>query len=223
MRHLLGMAVGLLLWTTAPVSAQVLGTGIMPVMEIGTNLYQNTITATEAIMQTFNMGLELTPVEQVVVAQGMADDLAQLAALVEDAQGLSYDLASLNAQIVALFDLTTAPDTRPALEARVVAIQQTQYQVRVYALRVQTLIRTALHTVEHMMSLLQGIGAFVGQMQANQHMVQVQATLSHTLVKTEVQQAAWGRSEVSDKMADALITESINRINKRRLEGWPTW
>ena len=69
-----------------PSRAQVLGTGILPVTEVGAQLIQSTVTATqsvitaiEAVIQTANMFLELTPVDEIIVGGQIAEDLALLA------------------------------------------------------------------------------------------------------------------------------------------------
>jgi len=45
--------------------------------------------------------------------------------MLNDASGLSYDLASLNAQITVLFDLSTAPNSASALKQRLADIRST--------------------------------------------------------------------------------------------------
>ena len=94
----------------------------MPVIEIGANLTQNSITATqsvitaiEAVLQTANQVLELTPVDEIIVGGQIAEDLALLAEIMVSAELVWYDLQSLEAQITMLFGLDNAPDTRAGL------------------------------------------------------------------------------------------------------------
>lgn len=191
------------------------------VVEVGANLYQNTITAVEAVLQTANMILELTPVDDLIVAGGIAEDMALLADIWSQASGLSYDLSSLNTQITVLFDLDTAPDTREGLDARLRELKRVSFEVRTFALRTQTLAQTVLRTVDHLLGLLDSIGALVGNMQGNQRMLEAHSTVAKTLAVMDTHTATFHRMETTDKMTEALILESIRRMECRRLEGWP--
>jgi hypothetical protein len=51
----------------------------------------------------------------------------------------------------------------------------------------------------------------------------MQTTVSKTLALIEVQQAAYQRSDTVDKLSEALVIESLNRINQKRIADWPTW
>ena len=133
------------------------------------NLGQNTITAIESVLTTIqailieaNQILELTPLDDIAVAGGIAEDMALLGQLVEQAEGLSYDIGSLQAQLDSLFNLDTAPETRDGLTERLAEIKRQKYLAYSYAARVQTLMRTALRTVEHLQGLLDTLGAIVG-------------------------------------------------------------
>ena len=92
-----------------PTHAQILGTGVMPVTEIGPNLAQNSITATqsiitaaESVLQTANMVRELVPVDEIIVGKQIAEDLATLGEVLSNAEAVWYDLKSLDAQVTAL-------------------------------------------------------------------------------------------------------------------------
>jgi conjugal transfer/entry exclusion protein len=67
----------------------------IPVTDVG-NLLQNTIQVVQSVALVANMALELTPLDDEFSA-----DLDSLGTIVEEAQGLSYDLRSLNAQVTA--------------------------------------------------------------------------------------------------------------------------
>src|SRR5262249_31183302 len=104
------------------------------------NFLQNLITAVQAVLTTIeaflieaNQILELTSLDDIGVAGGIAEDMALLARLVDQAEGLSYDIASLQAQIAQLFDLQTAPATRDGLTARLAEIKRYKYQAYSYA------------------------------------------------------------------------------------------
>jgi conjugal transfer/entry exclusion protein len=194
------------------------------------NLGQNTITAIESVLTTIqtilieaNQILELTPLDDIAVSGGIAEDMALLGQLVEQAEGLSYDIGSLQAQLDSLFNLDTAPDTRDGLTARLAEIKRVKYQSYSYAARVQTLMRTALRTVEHLQGLLDTLSDLVGNMQGNQTHAQLTTVASKHLANLDVQMASFQRAQTVDKLSDALIIESINKIQARRIEDWPSF
>ena len=211
----------LLVSLSAPAHAQVLGTGVMPVMEVGANLWQSTITATESVLHTVAMTQELLPLEEILAAQGIADDLAALADVLADANALAYDLQSLERQIVALFDLETAPATRSALDARLVEIKRTVYEARTFAMRVQTLITTIHCTVDHLFGLLNSVGVLVGNMQANQRLIEAQATISKTLTVQTAMNTSWQRADIVERLSGDLVRASMAKIADQRLADWP--
>ena len=194
------------------------------------NLGQNTITAIESVLTTIqailieaNQILELTPLDDIAVAGGIAEDMALLGQLVEQAEGLSYDMGSLQAQLDSLFNLDTAPDTRDGLTERLAEIKRQKYLAYSYAARVQTLMRTALRTVEHLQGLLDTLGAIVGNMGGNQTVGQFHAVSSKHLANLDVQMASFQRAQTVDKLSEALILESIAKIQARRIEDWPSF
>lgn len=211
-----GLLVLLLLGWSAQVQAQAL------VLDIA-NLAQNVLQVIQTILIVENQVLDLTGLDDIVLGDGYSADLETLRTLVEEARGLSSDISSLTAQVSALFDLATAPDTRAGLTARLAEIKRVTWQTRLYAMRTQTLMHTTLSTVRHLTRLIEALGEVVGAKQNQQTLNQVDATLGKQLAVLEVHTAAYQQSEVLDKMGQDLVIESINRISQRRLEGWPTW
>ena len=151
---------------------------------------QSTITAVHMVLSVANEVLELTPVEEVIVAAQIAEDLAILGDIVAEANLLSFDVQSLNAQITVLFGLDNAPTTRTGLDARIAEIKRLYHQSLLFAARTQTLIMTVFRTIDHLTRLIDSIGALIGNLQANQTLVQVNSTMRKTLVIMETQQAA---------------------------------
>jgi conjugal transfer/entry exclusion protein len=202
------------LWTS-----QVHAQGL-PVIDIS-NLLQNTVQAVQSVLMVANMVLELTPLGEIVLSDTFGSDLDELAGIVREAQGMSYDLNSLNAQITTLFDLSTAPSTSRALQQRLAAIRQVVVDSYVYALRTQTLIRTALNTVQHLTRLVAAIEHFAGNMAANQTLTQLDSKLTQTLTQLQVQTAAYERAQSVERLTEPLIIESLQRINKAGMEDYP--
>jgi len=223
------VTLGVTLGLGQPLPAQILGTGVIPVTEIGANLWQNTITAGQSILTAIstaqtvaNQLLDLEPVSEVITLQGIMEDLAALADIMRQAEGLSYDVQSLQAQIAALFDLETAPRSTSELQVRLAEIRRVRSQCYAYAMRLQTLLNTAFRTIEHLVTLVNSISAFLGNKQGMQTLVQVNMTISKTLTIQAAQSAAYERAGSVDKMEELLTVESLHRINGDVMADWPT-
>jgi len=194
------------------------------------NFVENAISAVQSVLTTIqtvlieaNQIMELTPLDDLAVEGGITEDMAMLGQLLAQAEGLSYDLNSLEAQINSLFDLQTAPDTRDGLTARMAEIKRVKFESYRYAARVQTLLMTADRTIQHMVELLNTVKGLIGNMQGNQTASQFHSVSAKHLANLDVQQASFQRAQTVDKLSEALIIESINRIQDRRMEDWPTW
>jgi len=205
---------GLLMWA-GPGHAQVL-------VFDAANVAQTAITAVETTLTVANQILDLTAVGQVVLASGeYAADLEQLATIVQEARGLSYDLQSLNAQITTLFSLDTAPASASELRQRLADIRRVVFDSYVYALRTQTLLTTTLRTVQHLTQLVASIEGLIGNLQTQQTLAQLQGTLTQSLTTVQVQTNAYQRAQSVERLAEPLTLESINKINESLLSDHP--
>lgn len=216
------MTTGMLLALALPAS------GVIPVEEIGPNLLQGTITAGQttltaiAAAQTVaNQVLDLTPLDEVAIVEALTRTLADLGAIMQQAEGLSYDVHSLQAQIAALFDLDTAPSNMSELQIRLAEIRRIRAQGYVYAMKLQTLMHTAVRTVHHLTALVHSIRNLLGAKQGMQTLVQVNMTISQTLAIQAAQQAAYERAGSVDQLEQLLIAESMARINEDIRADWP--
>jgi hypothetical protein len=204
-----------------------LGQTQLPVTDVGAfgqrvvQIGQGVLQIAEAVAQTANMILELTPVDELIAADGIIEDMGLLAEIVAEARLLSADFASLTTQIQVLFALETAPATRSELDARLLEIKRTIYDARLFAVRTQALMATVLRTAEHLSALLASIGSFVGNMQANQRVAELQGTTNKTLAVLEVHTAAFQRVDLLDRLSADLVRESMARIQENRLADWP--
>jgi hypothetical protein len=212
MRQRSVLIVALLLWLGAAPLASAQLAGVQPVVEVGQQLVQTTITAIEAVLQTFNQVLELTPVGEIILSAEFAGTLDELSVIIAEATGLAYDLGSLNSQIHVLFDLDTAPDNMTLLKERLHAIRRVAWEGHVTALRAQTLARTTLSAIGHLLRLVDAIGGFIGNMSANQTMVQVQGTIAELLAKMQVQMATSDRARSVEEITETMTLESLERI-----------
>jgi len=185
-----------------------------------TNWAANIAQLAQTIVIVANQLTDLASLGDTIVG---TSDLGDIAAIMQDAQALSTDFKSLEIQARVLFDLPSAPATRAGLTVRLQQIKQLQYDAQLYALRTQSLMLTVSRTLEHLADLLSRVSALLGNLQGHQTVAQINTTVSKTLILIEVQQAAYQRAGTIDQMTDALILESIHKIEHARLEDLPHW
>ena len=205
-----------------PAQAQV------PVAEVGPNLVQSTITAVQSTLTALasaqtaaNFILDLTPLDEIIMASGLIESIGQLADIMAQIEVLDNDVQSLQRQLDALFGLETAPSSTSALRERLAEIRRLRWQCYSYAMRLQTLIKTALRTIKHLSTLITSVSAFLGNKQAQQTLVQVSASTNTTLTVLAAQTAAYQRAGSVDKMEELLTMEALYRINAATMADWP--
>ena len=212
-RILLGSLI-LCVVTTRRVQAQI------PVTDVG-NLLQNTVQAVQTVLMVGNQLLELAGLGEIVLGDDMAAELDQLGGILEEAQGLRMDLATIQLHVTLLFDLHSAPQSSSALRQRLADIRQLTWTVYVDALRTQTLLQSSLSALRHMTRLLAAIGEFVGNNQGNQTLAQLDSKLTIELIKLKEQTAAHQRAQTVDRLTEPLTIESLYRIQESIMADWP--
>src|SRR5215468_8482410 len=78
-----------------PVAAQIPVTDAVVGAQTTISAIQNVITAANMVLSVANQVLELTGLEEIVAAADIAEDMAQLALILQDAQGLIRDVQTL--------------------------------------------------------------------------------------------------------------------------------
>jgi hypothetical protein len=131
------------------------------------------------------------------------------------------DISSLQAQISALFDLSTAPDNSTELAQRLRDIRQAVFLARSYALRTQALIRTLNNTATHLERLVAAIGDYVGGMQGRQSLNESLAELNKTSAVLTTQAASYQHADIMDKMEAPLLIESLRKMHANQYADWP--
>jgi conjugal transfer/entry exclusion protein len=212
------LIVGLVLGGGRSTSAQVVAP--LPVIDVA-NLAQNIAQWVQLVLQVANQLLELTPVDEIILSGEFTSTLDELSVIITEAVGLSYDIGSLNAQISVLFDLDTAPDNMMLLKERLAEIKRVAWDCHVTALRTQTLVRTTLSAIQHLLRLVEAIGNVMGNMQANQTMTQVQSTVAELLAKIQVQMATYDRSRSVEHITEVMTLESLRCIHEQIMADHP--
>jgi conjugal transfer/entry exclusion protein len=212
MRKRLALSVFLVLVWVSLSAAQ------LPVTDAGnlavntTTSIQSVITAIQTVLIEANQILELTPAD-VITGDGIAEDMSMLGEIVQQAEGLSYDVGALQGQIASLFGLEDPPSSTSMLRERLMEIRTIRHQSYAYAMKTQTLLMTASRTVEHVIALLGSIGEYVGNLSANQRMSEAQHVINKTLANQQVSTMAYQRAGSVDKMEELLIDASLDAIN----------
>jgi len=213
-----------------PGHAQILGTGVMPVVEVGANLTQSTITAIQSVItaaQTTliqaNQILDLTPVRSLTAAGGIVEDIELMCNILQEAEAIAADVQTLEHQIAVLLDLEQAPRTRSELDARLAELKTMKQKALTFAFRSQTLIRTLIRTGDHMRALFADVEQLLGNLSGQQRLAEVQQVQNKTLAVLAAQTAAWQRADVVDRATADMVRESMGRIGDHRLADWPRW
>ena len=212
-----GVLIGVLLVLVSMTQAQAQG---LPVFD-ASNLLQNTVQALQAVLMVANQVLELTGLDDIVLGDDLGADLGQLQELGQDAQGLQADLANIQLHIALLFDLQTAPNSSAALREQLAAIRQLTWQAYVDALRTESLLQSSVSALRHMVRLIEGLGAFLGNQQANQTLAQMESKLTVELIKLRTQTAAFHRAQALDRLERPLIEQSLRNIHDAIMEDYP--
>jgi conjugal transfer/entry exclusion protein len=218
------LVAGLVIWTSDSAQAQF---GIGELVFDPTNWIQTSMTAVQTTLTAINTAeiianqvLDLTGLEAWAVEGTLGPHLQQMYALVLEAQGLAWDVGSLNAQIDALFGLEGAPGTSLEFSLRQQEIRQYLYLSWSYAMRTQTLVRTLLSTVDHILSIYVTLKGIIGNKQGLQSLGQYQAKATQMLAQLDLHTAAMHRAQSVQGINDPLILQSIQHINVGVLGDW---
>ena len=216
MRRAFGCLLCLLLLWSRPVQAQIPVTDALVGAQTTISAIQNVITATNMVLSVANQVLELTPLDEILIAGEIVEDLALIGAILEDAQGLMQDVQALQG----LFDPYAIPRTLPAMRQRIAAMDEAISHARSYALKAQRLVTTLLSAVRHISGLVEGIQALTGNMASNQTLMQVETTISKMLTTLTVQAASHQRTDTLERMRHQVILEMDKEITRQY---WGTW
>lgn len=190
--------------------------------ETGWTAIQTTIGTAHAILHTGYMMQDLLGITELAVDTGtFAADMAELAGILQEGGQVVWDIKHVQYQVEALFGLRQAPNGTRALNARQAAIRQQMYEVYWYAMRVQALTASIVHTVEHIKHLLARIKGFAGQKQALQNVSESLEGLKQLQARQAVATAAMQRAQTMQAMEGPMVQESLQRINDAILVDMP--
>jgi hypothetical protein len=224
-RTLVLFIAGLVLWTSHTAHAQF---GIGELVFDPTAIVQTTETAIQTGITALNTAeiianqiLDLTGLEAWALDAGTwAADLQQIQALLLQVQGLSWDIQSLDAQLTALFGLDGAPGTSVAFAERQGEIRQVLYLSWSYAMRTQTLVRSLLSTVDHVLGIYVTLKGILGNKQGLQSIAQYQAKATQILAELDLHTAAVHRAQSVQGINDPLTVQSMVNINTAMWADW---
>jgi conjugal transfer/entry exclusion protein len=200
-----------------------ISTAQLAVQEVGQNLTYNLIQSVEAVFQTAQWVLDLAPLENYIFPEGAAEDLARIAALAEEAQALSFDLSSLQSQLNTLFDPDSAPTTSYEFRERVTAINRTLFQTYSYAMRTQSLVLTAVNTVEHILGFIEIVAELTGKLSTSQLLSQQIGKLQQLQAEANVQRSAFERARSLEGITPVVLDQGIQNIIDQMMEDHPRW
>jgi len=173
------------------------------------------------IVSLANDALNLLPLDVIVVIDTISTEVTMLNLVIQEGSQLGMDIASLQAQLNSLFDLHTAPASSTELAQRLAEIRALIWQMRAYAMRVNTLLQTFQNTLRDLNILAGTIAEMVGIKQGLQVLNQKAATLTYVQIVQTTQLATYHQSELYDKQQQLLMIESLRRIHAAQHADWP--
>jgi hypothetical protein len=182
---------------------------------------QATISAGEAVIHTAKWIIDQTGFDELMLGEDWSEDIGQLNALVMEAEALSYDIGSLESLLNSTFSLEGAPDNTTAFQEQQREIRRYVYQGYTYAMRTQTMIRTALRTVTHVLRIYEQVSAIFGTVSGHQNLAQSQAKLVQLATESKVTVTAMQRAQSLERINEPLILESLDRINEATMADHP--
>jgi hypothetical protein len=181
---------------------------------------QSTITAVESVIHTAKWILEQTPLDELAMGDEWAEDLAEMTALVREAQALGYNVGSLSSLIQSTFSLDSAPDNTTDFQLRLREVRQ-HVSTGGYALRTQSLILTAQRTVTHALAMYEKISELLGNLSSQQNLSQQLTKLVQIETEAKVTTNAFHLAQAMERLSDPLILESLDRINEATMATHP--
>jgi hypothetical protein len=194
----------------------------MPVYDAANHL-QNTISAVEAIFQSAQWVIDMTPLESFEIAEAYAEDLALLQELAAEASAVGLDLASVQASLSGLLSLETAPTTSFEFRERVTEMNLRLHQVYGYAMRTQTLINTAVRTVEHIMALIETVAGLLGKLSVRQNLHQQIGKLHQLQAEANLVTTALAHAQSTEALVPGVLTQGLYNITDAMMADHPRW
>jgi hypothetical protein len=186
-----------------------------------TTAFQTTATAISAAEIVANQVLDLMSLEEWVLDNSQwMEDVGVIQKIVSEAEGLTWDINSLNTQLDQLFGLDDAPWTSSAHYEQQNEVRRMIWTGWRYAMRTQTLINTLFGTLDHVMSLYQSLKGLMGNKQALQSIAQYQAQTNQLLSAQKLQTAAFDRAKSAQSINEPLIEQTVHNINYTVLHDW---
>jgi hypothetical protein len=147
-------------------------------------------------------------------------DLDSLAGLIAEGTALAWNLQQVSQQVHNLFALENAPSSTAVLSEHLWVMRRALMDAHITAVRVQTIIKTAMHTVAHIKKLLDRISGFSGNMEANQNINEGLASLKRLDATQLATNAAFQRAMTFQAMEKPFIEESVERIKTKWCDRW---
>jgi hypothetical protein len=194
----------------------------MPVYDAANHL-QNFISAVEAVFQSAQWVIDMTPLESFEIAEAYAEDLALLAELAAEAAAIGMDLASIQAQLQGLFGLDAAPTTSFEFRQRVGEINLRIWQVYGYAMRTQVLINTLVRTVEHIMGLIETVAELLGKLSVQQNLHQQIGKLHQLQAEANLVTTALAHAQSTEALAPGVLYQGLQNIVDEMMSDHPRW
>lgn len=149
-------------------------------------------------------------------------DAQALGQILSDAQGLAYDIRSLEVQVSRLLDLDSAPDSTRGLRERMWELRRIRSAQYTQALRVQMLIRTAIRIADRIVRIINNFSRIVGNLSALNVANDSLAQLVHVANNQQIAIVSFQRAEAERHAEEPLIEQAVENITNAVMADWPT-
>jgi hypothetical protein len=181
--------------------------------------FESITTALMTTQTVVNQVLDLTPLDEWVMVEGMVEDLHALASLAQQAQELAGEFGSFRAQFSVLFQ--DIPTSHAAYAARRSEIAHAVLAARSWAVCTQDLVVTTMRTINHLLALMSGLSSMLGNLQGMGMVSQAQAKLGQLLTEGNLTRAAYEHAETLQQADLPAAIESLKAINADAFKHWP--
>jgi hypothetical protein len=200
-----------------------LATAQILVIEVGKNLAFNGVQAAEAVFQSAEWILDLTPLEGFIFAGCAEGDLSLMRTLAEQAASLSFGWSNNRALLDSLFAPERAPTTSFEFRERVTAINGTLYETYGYATDTQNLLLTAICTVEQILGFIETVSGLEGKLSVQQNLSQQLGKLHQLQTEGNLQRSAFERAKSLEGVTPGVLQQGIYNITDEMMRDHPRW
>ena len=182
---------------------------------------QSAVTAIQTVLLVADSVTNLLGIGSVSSSNDIQSDQQALVAIINDAEGLAWDIQSLEIQLTMLLGLDGAPDSTWEFRRRMWELRRIRSEQYMKAMRIQMLMQTAVRIADRIVRIINNFAKVLGNLSGQQIANDELGQLVHIANNQQIMNAAFQRAEAERQAEEPLIIESIERINQNLMVDWP--